>query len=99
MIRSLRTRLFIAIFGTVVLAVGASLALGVLLTKNAVRDTIQLELERQVYAFSTQLARLPLSSSLRLRGTPPPPNSPPGGPARPGPRGGRSVAHLLNLVR
>jgi signal transduction histidine kinase len=91
-IRSLRTRLFIAIFGTVLLAVGASLALGVLLTKNAVRDTIQLELERQVYAFSTQLARLPLSSSLSLRGPPPPPNSPPGGPSfqagQAGPLGG-----------
>lgn len=88
MIRSLRTRLFIAIFGTVVLAVGASLALGVVLTKNAVRDTIQLELERQAYAFSAQLARLPVSSSLGLRGAPPPPNSAPGGPSPLGSQGG-----------
>ncbi len=92
MIRSLRTRLFIAIFGTVVLAVGASLALGVVLTKNAVRDTIRLDLERQADAFSTQLARLQASSALRLRGAPPPPSSPLGGPSPPGGPGVPPVA-------
>lgn len=76
--RSLRARLFIAILGTVLLAVGASLALGVVLTKNAVRDTIRLDLEHQANAFSAQLERLPAGSASHLRAAAPPPGGPPG---------------------
>jgi signal transduction histidine kinase len=47
-IRSLRSRLFAAILGTVLLCVGVSLALGIVLTKNAVRDTIKQGLVEQV---------------------------------------------------
>ncbi len=71
--RSLRTRLFIAILGTVLLAVGASLALGAILTKSAVRDTIRNDVERQADAFATQFPRLPA-------GAPPPAGTPAGGP-------------------
>ncbi|HET9593217.1 MAG TPA: HAMP domain-containing sensor histidine kinase [Solirubrobacterales bacterium] len=80
--RSLRTRLFIAILGAVLVAVGASLALGVVLTKSAVRDTIQADVEAQAEAFATQLRRLPGASTRQLQvhpapitpgGTPPPP--------------------------
>ncbi len=81
--RSLRARLFLAILGTVLVGVGASLALGVVLTKSAVRDTIRRDVERQADAFAAQLKRLPASSALRLRGHPafppgPPPGAPPG---------------------
>ncbi len=80
--RSLRSRLFIAILGTVLLAVGASLALGVVLTKNAVRDTIRLDLERQANAFSAHFSRLPPSGGSHLGAVGPPPGPPPaaGGP-------------------
>ena len=56
--RSLRGRLFVAILGTVLLAVGASLALGAVLTKDAVRDTIREDVERQADSFATQVPRL-----------------------------------------
>ncbi len=39
--RSLRARLFVAILGVVLLAVGASLALGIVLTRDAVRETLR----------------------------------------------------------
>jgi signal transduction histidine kinase len=39
--RSLRSRLFLAILGAVLLAVGASLALGIVLTREAVQETIR----------------------------------------------------------
>ncbi len=39
--RSLRSRLFLAILGVVLLAVGASLALGIVLTRNAVDETLR----------------------------------------------------------
>ena len=77
--RSLRSRLFIAILGTVLLGVGASLALGVVLTKNAVRDTIRLDLERQANAFSAHFSRLPPSGTPSLGAAGPPPEAPPGG--------------------
>jgi signal transduction histidine kinase len=79
--RSLRSRLFLAIFGTVLVAVGASLALGTVLTKSAVRDTIRRDVERQAEGFAEQLARQP---GLFLRRPPPrggpaaPPGAPPG---------------------
>jgi two-component system sensor histidine kinase BaeS len=85
--RSLRARLFAAILGTVLLGVGASLALGVVLTKNAVRDTIRLDVERQADALASQIGRLPAGSALRLRRAPAPPGAPPGAPLPPGPGG------------
>ncbi len=57
-LRSLRARLFLAILGAVLLAVGASLALGIVLTRNAVRDTIRGDVERQADAFSSQLPQI-----------------------------------------
>jgi signal transduction histidine kinase len=86
--RSLRTRLFIAILGAVLVAVGASLALGVVLTKSAVRDTIRGDVEAQAEAFASQIGRLPAGSALKLRaGAPPPPGAGSGAP--PGPPGGQ----------
>jgi len=91
--RSLRSRLFITILGVVLLAVGASLALGIVLTRDAVRTTIRGEVESQADAFAAQVSRLPAKSAQRLRagavrpagargGPPggPPPTGPPGGP-------------------
>jgi two-component system OmpR family sensor kinase len=87
--RSLRGRLFVAILGAVLLAVGASLALGVVLTKSAVRGTIEHDVQAQAEAFAAQLQRLPAP-----RGAPPA-GAPPGGPGG-GPGGERPVA-ILNL--
>jgi two-component system sensor histidine kinase BaeS len=53
--RSLRWRLFVAILGVVLLAVGASLALGIVLTRDAVRETIRHDVERQATTFAAQL--------------------------------------------
>jgi signal transduction histidine kinase len=76
--RSLRARLFLAILGTVLVGVGAALALGVVLTKDAVRETIRGDVERQADAFATQFARLPPATARRLRsGQAPPPGLPP----------------------
>ena len=47
MTRSLRARLFVAILGAVMLAVGASLALGIVLTREAVRETIGHDAEQR----------------------------------------------------
>jgi signal transduction histidine kinase len=82
--RSLRARLFVAIFGTVLVAVGASLALGVVLTKSAVRDTIRSDVEAQAETLATQLRRLPAASALTLRGPRPLPGGPPNGTPPPG---------------
>jgi len=57
--RSLRSRLFVAILGAVLVAVGASLALGVVLTRDAVRETIQTDVEAQADAFASQAELLP----------------------------------------
>ncbi len=65
--RSLRARLFLAIFGTVLVAVGAALALGVVLTKGAVRATIRSDVERQAENFATQVGGLPAEAVRRLR--------------------------------
>lgn len=73
--RSLRTQLFLAILGAVLVAVGASLALGVVLTKSAVRDTIRSDVEAQAEGFADQFGNLPQ----------PPAGRPPGGGAGPGP--------------
>lgn len=74
--RSLRTQLFLAILGAVLVAVGASLALGVVLTKSAVRDTIQGDVEAQAQGFAAQLQRLGVPAGR-------PPGGGPGGPAIP----------------
>lgn len=86
--RSLRTRLFLAILGTVLVAVGASLALGVVLTKSAVRDTIRNDVENQADAIAAQLRHPGAAGGLKLQvgGAPPPgAGGPPGAtPALPG---------------
>jgi two-component system sensor histidine kinase BaeS len=88
--RSLRARLFAAILGTVLLGVGASLALGVVLTKSAVRDTIRADVENQAEALASQLGNLPPVGARRLRGgQPPPPVAPAGG--LPPPPGGAGL--------
>ncbi len=46
--RSLRARLFLAILGVVLLAVGASLALGIVLTRDAVRETLRHNAEQRL---------------------------------------------------
>jgi two-component system sensor histidine kinase BaeS len=83
--RSLRARLFVAILGTVLVAVGASLALGVVLTKSAVRETIRRDVEGQAEAVAAQVGRLPPASARRLRGGSGvggrPAGAPPGAPA------------------
>lgn len=66
MIGSLRARLFVAILGAVLLAVGASLALGVVLTRSAVRETIRSNVERQAQAFAAQVALLPANAVSKL---------------------------------
>ncbi|HEV7483143.1 MAG TPA: HAMP domain-containing sensor histidine kinase [Solirubrobacterales bacterium] len=86
--RSLRARLFVAILGAVLVAVGASLALGVVLTKSAVRDTIRGDVEAQAEAFANQIGRLPARSALKLRaGAPPLPGAASGVPPGPPPAG------------
>lgn len=85
--RSLRARLFLAILGTVLVAVGASLALGVVLTRSAVRDTIRGDVAAQAEAFASQVGRLPSGNVLKLR-TGPGPGEPPGLPPGAPPPGG-----------
>jgi signal transduction histidine kinase len=91
--RSLRARLFVAILGTVLVAVGASLALGVVLTKSAVRDTIRGDVEAQAEAFAKQFGRLPPRSALKLQaGAAPLPGGQPGLPTGPPPQAQAGVA-------
>jgi two-component system sensor histidine kinase BaeS len=56
-IRSLRRRLFAAILGAVLVAVGISLALGIVLTRGAVSDTIREDVSRQAEQLANQLRR------------------------------------------
>jgi signal transduction histidine kinase len=84
--RSLRARLFVAILGVVLLAVGASLALGIVLTRNAVRETIRGDVERQASAFAVQLQRLPIPAGTPFGGPPDAAGRPPGAPPGNGPR-------------
>ncbi|HWB68779.1 MAG TPA: hypothetical protein VG518_02265, partial [Solirubrobacterales bacterium] len=97
MIRSLRARLFAAIVGTVLLGVGASLFLGIVLTRNAVRDTIRRDVERQAEALASQLGRLPAASTRGLRASPPPPGTPP--PVQPTPGAAPPGAQPPGAVR
>jgi signal transduction histidine kinase len=85
--RSLRARLFLAILGTVLVGVGAALALGIVLTKDAVRETIRDDVERQAEGFATQFEQLPAAATRGLRppaGAAPPPAGPPGAGPPPG---------------
>lgn len=67
MIRSLRWRLFAAIVGTVLVAVGASLALGIVLTRDAVKDTIRKDVSSQADVLALRLR----SGELRSAGAGP----------------------------
>jgi len=67
MIRSLRARLFAATLGAVLIAVGVSLALGIVLTRGAVRSTIQHDLSRQADGLARALRRGPAQGGLALR--------------------------------
>jgi signal transduction histidine kinase len=89
MLRSLRARLFAAILGAVLLAVGASLALGIVLTKDAVRGTIRGDVERQANALASQLRRLPPARTRQLGGAlgPAPGEGLPPGAGQPPPNG------------
>ncbi len=89
--QSLRARLFLAILGAVLLAVGASLALGIVLTRDAVRGTIRNDVERQADSLAAQGSPLvaPAPTSKRRAkagaGRPRPPIPLPGlAPPRPG---------------
>jgi two-component system OmpR family sensor kinase len=64
MMRSLRVRLFAAILGTLLLCVGVSLALGIVLTRSAVRDTIEQGLVEQARGIVPGAAPLPPGSQL-----------------------------------
>jgi signal transduction histidine kinase len=75
--RSLRARLFLAILGAVLLGVGASLALGIVLTRDAVRGTIRSDVERQADALVGRFAP-PTGPGLGRNGPPTPPGAPPG---------------------
>jgi two-component system sensor histidine kinase BaeS len=109
--RSLRARLFAAILGAVLIGVGASLALGIVLTKDAVRGTIRHDVERQAETLASQLRRLPPAGARSLggvlgpaSGAPPPGGavgSPPGaaGPPPAGPReAGPRPVQLLTVA-
>jgi signal transduction histidine kinase len=96
--RSLRARLFLAILGAVLLAVGASLALGIVLTRDAVRGTIRSDVERQAEALASQPSLLAAVRQRRRQREgaaggegsrlPPPPFGPGSPPPRPAPEAG-----------
>jgi len=69
--RTLRARLFVAILGVVLLAVGASLALGIVLTRDAVQQTLRSNAEQRRERIQS---RPPPEAGLR---PPPPPLAPP----------------------
>jgi two-component system sensor histidine kinase BaeS len=96
--RSLRTRLFLAILGAVLVAVGASLALGVILTKSAVRDTIRGDVENQADAIATQLRNPGSGGGLQLQVGGGPPPVPGAGGAPPGASGGPAGAETRAQV-
>lgn len=80
--QSLRARLFLAILGVVLLAVGASLALGIVLTRDAVRQTIRDDVERQADAIAAQATLLRAAEGGEGKGEGRAPL--PGGPGPPG---------------
>jgi len=90
--RSLRARLFVSILGTVLVAVGVSLALGTVLTKGAVRDTIRTDVEAQADSYAIRYEQLPAAvreeeAQNRERGRPPGVRPPLGQAGKPAPGG------------
>ncbi len=85
-VRSLRGRLFVAILGTVLVGVGASLALGIVLTRDAVRGTIRQDVERQADSLAGQqsLLRAVRRGARQGRGSPTRQGLSPGFPPPPG---------------
>jgi len=73
--RTLRARLFVAILGVVLLAVGASLALGIVLTRDAVRETLRDNAEERLEQ-RIERARTAPRQGPALRPPPPPPRPP-----------------------
>jgi two-component system sensor histidine kinase BaeS len=74
--RSLRARLFAATLGAVLVAVGVSLALGVVLTRGAVRETIRKDLSRQVDGLARAIRGAPQAGTgLQLSLPAPPPGA------------------------
>ena len=71
--RSLRARLFVAILGVVLLAVGASLALGIVLTRGAVQETLRRNREQRI----ERRLESPAPRGPELLRPPPPPPPPP----------------------
>jgi len=71
--RSLRARLFVAILGVVLLAVGASLALGIVLTRGAVQETLRRNREQRI----ERRLESPAPRGPGLLRPPPPPPPPP----------------------
>src|SRR5687768_13694538 len=57
--RSLRSRLFLAILGAVLVAVGVSLAIGILLTRDATNDAVAANLEREADQLAGEFESLP----------------------------------------
>ena len=81
--RTLRSRLFLAILGAVLLAVGVALAVGAILTGDAARDAIERNLEREADLRAAELAAVPDAEQgdLLFQLPVPPPEGPPeGGP-------------------
>jgi signal transduction histidine kinase len=81
--RSLRARLFAAIVGAVLLCVGVSLAVGIILTRGAVRHTLEQGLVEQVRGIATAPAAIP--PGVAVGGGLP---RPPGGAVLPGAKAG-----------
>jgi signal transduction histidine kinase len=89
---SLRARLFVAILGSVLLGVGASLALGIVLTRDAVRETIRRDVEQQADALAGQGSLLRVARQRRSRSGANAPKAPPAGfPPAPFPGGQPSL--------
>ncbi len=74
---SLRTRLFAAILGAVLLAVGVSLALGIVLTRDAARDSIAENLSRDADLLAASAGVEELPALPQGPGTGGPPGGPP----------------------
>ncbi len=101
--RTLRGRLFVSLLAVTLLCVGVALAIGIVLTRQALEDSIKEGVARQATQLATQFAQLPTSTPLPERqGDRPPPGNrpdrsgdlpfggrPPGGQPRGGPPPGR----------
>ncbi|MBJ7347016.1 MAG: HAMP domain-containing histidine kinase [Thermoleophilaceae bacterium] len=95
--RSLRSRMFVAMLASTLICVGVALAIGVVLTRSAVRDSLQTEIAREASIVAERLATLPAGVDLGdvngQQGGPAgaagglPPGAPTGALGRPGARG------------